>query len=111
MQSKQADRTMESGIRREEDRLFVYGAITCDNVVAVTRTGAAAIRSGARVVDLVDVIQVDSSAVSMLLEWVRTMQLHDRQVEFINLPANLAGLVELYDVSHLIPSGCAGRPG
>jgi len=102
---------MESGIRREEDRLFVYGSITCDNVVAVTRIGAAAIQSGARVIDLAGIIQVDSSAVSMLLEWVRTMQLHDRQIEFINLPANLAGLVELYDVSHLIPSGCTSLSG
>lgn len=102
---------MESGIRREEDRLFVYGSIICDSVVAVTRTGAAAIQSGVRVIDLAGIIQVDSSAVSMLLEWVRTMQLHDRQIEFINLPANLAGLVELYDVSHLIPSGCTGLSG
>lgn len=102
---------MESGIRREEDRLFVYGSITCDNVVAVTRIGAAAIQSGVRVIDLAGIIQVDSSAVSMLLEWVRTMQLHDRQIEFINLPANLAGLVELYDVSHLIPSGCTSLSG
>lgn len=101
--------TVETGIRVEESRLFVYGPVTCDNVVEVMRAGEAAIRTGNRVIDLAEVTQVDSSAVSMLLEWLRTTQKHNRKIEFINLPVNLAGLVELYDVGNLISSGHTGK--
>jgi len=40
----------------------------------------------------------------MLLEWMRTAQTYDRRIEFINLPSNLADLIELYDVGSLIPT-------
>jgi|GEM_PF-948085 len=55
-------------------------------------------------IDLAGVTWVDSSAVSMLLEWMRTAQTYDRRIEFINLPSNLADLIELYDVGSLIPT-------
>ncbi len=93
-----------TGIREKEDHIFVYGSITYDNVVEVMRAGVAAIKAGSKVIDLTEVVQVDSSAVSMLLEWVRTTRLCNREIEFINLPASLTGLIELYDVGNLIPS-------
>ncbi|SFU76897.1 phospholipid transport system transporter-binding protein [Nitrosomonas eutropha] len=101
----------ETGMRVEEGRLFVRGPVTYDNVVGITRAGVAAIKLDNGVINLAEVTQVDSSAVSMLLEWVRAAQIHGRKIEFINLPANLAGLIELYDVDALIPSGCTGKSG
>lgn len=102
----------EAGIRVEEGCLFVRGAITYDNVVETTRAGEAVIKMNSRVViDLAEITQVDSSAVSMLLEWVRVAQTHDQEIEFINLPANLADLIELYDVDDLIPSVCTDKSG
>lgn len=99
----------ETGIRVEKDRLFIHGPIIYDNAVEVTRAGVVAIKLDNRVIDLAEVTQVDSSAVSMLLEWVRATQIHGRKIEFINLPGNLVGLIELYDVDTLIPSGCTGK--
>lgn len=96
---------METDIRLERNCLFIGGPIIYDNVVEVTRAGEAAIKADDMLVDLTGVTQVDSSAVSMLLEWMRTTQTYGRRTEFINLPSNLADLIELYDVGSLIPPG------
>lgn len=98
----------DTRIRLEGDRLLVEGPITYDNIVEVLRAGRGSIKAGDMLVDLAGVTQVDSSAVSMLLEWVRTAQAHDWKIRFVNLPANLTGLIKLYAVDSMIP---AGRPG
>jgi phospholipid transport system transporter-binding protein len=56
------------------------------------------------VVDLSGVTEVDSAAVSLLLEWRRTAQAAARRIEFVNIPANLQSLADLYGVSELLES-------
>jgi len=90
-------------IHPEDGRLLVEGTITYDNIVEVTRAGEAAIKTNDIQIDLEGITEVDSSAVSMLLEWTRTAQMYGRKVEFVNLPGNLADLVELYDVGNMVP--------
>ncbi len=90
-------------IRLEGNRLFVSGPVTYDTVVSVTRTGIAVMDRHDMVIDLSKITDVDSSAVSMLLEWARAAQEQGRQIAFTSLPANLTSLVELYDVGELIP--------
>lgn len=91
-------------IRLEGTRLLVGGSVTYDTVAEVARAGEAIIKTDDMLIDLMEVAQVDSSAVSMLLEWVRKSQTYGRKIRFINLPENLVSLVELYDVSDLIPA-------
>ena len=90
-------------IRLEGVCLFISGPVTYNNVVEVTRAGESVIKTDDMLIDLSGVTQVDSSAVSMLLEWIRTTQTYGRKIEFINLPSNLADLIKLYDVGNLIP--------
>jgi phospholipid transport system transporter-binding protein len=45
---------------------------------------------------------VDSSAVALLLEWRRRALAKGKQLAFVNLPANLLALAELYGVTDLI---------
>jgi phospholipid transport system transporter-binding protein len=45
---------------------------------------------------------VDSSAVSLLLEWRRTAQAAARRVEFVSIPPNLQSLADLYGVADLL---------
>lgn len=97
---------VKNGVRVEEGYLFVYGAVVYDNVVEVTRAGVEAIKADNGIIDLAKITQVDSSAVSMLLEWVRTAEAHQKKIELINLPENLVNLIELYGVSNLISFGC-----
>lgn len=111
MQNKSGDISAEAyGIRVEADRLVVYGAIVYDHVVEVTHTGIVAVKHDKNVIDLAAITQVDSSAVSMLLEWTRTAASRQQKITFINLPENLASLVELYGVNDLIPFGCTANP-
>jgi phospholipid transport system transporter-binding protein len=54
-------------------------------------------------VDLSAVTEADSSAVGLLLAWVRDAAVGGRRVRFENLPSNLKSLIKLYDVGEFIP--------
>ena len=53
-------------------------------------------------IDFAAVTEVDSSAVALLLEWRREAARLGKGLSFVNLPANLLALAELYGVSGLI---------
>ena len=85
------------------DRCTLQGPLTMDNVVAVLDEGSRLLPTGPRImVDLAGVTEVDSAAVSLLLEWRRAAQRNGRKVEFANLSANLKSLAALYGVSELL---------
>ncbi len=90
-------------ILRNGNKLIVRGAVTIDNVVMVTEQGVALFDRDNLVIDLAQVTEVDSSAVSMLLEWQRKARSYNRQLHFTNLPNTLKSLAQLYGVSELIP--------
>jgi phospholipid transport system transporter-binding protein len=61
-------------------------------------------------IDFSDVPAVDSSAVALLLEWLRRAREKGVALRFENLPPNLLALAELYGVREIIepqPSGAA----
>ncbi len=58
-------------------------------------------------IDFAGIDGVDSSAVALLLEWRRQALKRGKTLEFVNLPANLLALAELYGVSDLIQAGAA----
>jgi phospholipid transport system transporter-binding protein len=94
---------------REGGDLSVAGAVTIDNVVATVARGAALFSQENQVVDLGGVTEVDSSAVSMLLEWQRGTGRRRRQIYFANIPPKLQNLVQLYGVAELVPLAEARR--
>jgi phospholipid transport system transporter-binding protein len=53
-------------------------------------------------IDFADVGMVDSSAVALLLEWRRLAASLGKRLAFVNLPANLLALANLYGVADLI---------
>jgi phospholipid transport system transporter-binding protein len=53
-------------------------------------------------IDFAAITAVDSSAVALLLEWRREAARAGKELRFVNLPANLLALAELYGVSALI---------
>ena len=53
-------------------------------------------------IDFADVAGVDSSAVALLLEWRRLAASLGKRLAFVNLPANLLALANLYGVADLI---------
>ena len=53
-------------------------------------------------IDFSAITDVDSSAVALLLEWRREAARLGKTLNFVNLPANLLALAELYGVTALI---------
>lgn len=53
-------------------------------------------------IDFTNVTDVDTGAVSLILEWKRRAAKENQSLTFINLPANLTSLLHLYDVAELI---------
>jgi phospholipid transport system transporter-binding protein len=86
----------------------LQGPITMRNVVALLDEGRRLFADGRVVVDLREVSEVDSSAVSLLLQWVREAGGRGQRLEFRNLPPNLRSLATLYGVTELIPGFAQG---
>lgn len=61
-------------------------------------------QDGPWVLDFSDVDEVDSAAVSLLLEWVRQAARLGRKLRIENLPDNLQCLVKVYGVEELLPA-------
>ena len=85
-----------------DGRCTVQGAITLDNVVALLAEGNGLFTAPQVTVDLSTVTEVDSSALSLLLEWRREAGRNQRVVRYLNLPANLKSLAQLYGVAELL---------
>ncbi len=84
------------------DRCTVDGPITMRNVTAVLAESAPVFSARHIVVDLGGVTDVDSAAVSLLLEWRRAAAKAGRRIDYTNIPANLKTLAELYGVLELL---------
>jgi phospholipid transport system transporter-binding protein len=86
----------------EDGRWRVEGPITMDNVVALLAQGKSLFTARELSVDLAAVSEVDSSALSLLLEWRREAARSGRSIRYLNLPSNLKSLAELYGVTELL---------
>ena len=89
----------------------VHGPITMDNVQAVLEAGNQRFRADQVSVDLGQVTEVDSSAVSLLLQWVREAQAQGRSLRYFNLNSNVKSLAVLYGVIDLLPLQERVEPG
>ncbi len=86
-----------------DNKVIVQGAVTIDSVVMLTKTGIALFDGQAITIDLDKVTEVDSTIVSMLLEWLRATQKNKQALHIINMPDSLKSLIQLYGMTELIP--------
>ena len=85
------------------DRCRLEGPLTLENIVAVLDASRQALPAVPQLtIDLAGVTEVDSSAVSLLLEWRRAALREKRKLAFVNLPDNLKSLAKLYGVTELL---------
>ena len=89
-------------IEYDGGRCAVRGPITIDNVVALLAEGNGLFTAAQATLDLAAVTDVDSSALSLLLEWRREAQRGGRTIRYVNLPGNLQSLAKLYGVTDLL---------
>jgi phospholipid transport system transporter-binding protein len=92
-------------IVKEGKGFRVDGPITMHTVRSVMEEGQSLFNHDVLEIDLSGVKEADSSAVSLLLEWVREAQRRNQQLRYLNLPENIKSLANLYGVLELIPQG------
>lgn len=89
-------------IECRDGRCALRGPITVTNVVALLADGDRILTAAEVTVDLAGVTEVDSAAVSLLLEWRRQATRRGGTIRFVNLPDNLTSLARLYGVTELL---------
>jgi phospholipid transport system transporter-binding protein len=87
---------------RQGNRILVDGPVTFETVEALV-ADVKAFDGDDLIVDLKGVTSADSSALSLLLEWMRRTRGTGRKLAFANAGANLRSLAELYGVADLLP--------
>lgn len=95
-------------IVRNGSRLRVQGAVTMDNVKSLLEAGLQQLNPELKEIDFSGLEEVDSSAISMVLEWLRVSQSRDLQLRLVNMPDNMKSLASLYGVLELIPFSGGG---
>lgn len=90
-------------IIREAGRLIVTAPLVMDNARSLLEAGRAALLVGEQVIDLGQVGEADSSALAVMLGWMRAASLSRSTLKFANIPAGVLSLAELYGVVELLP--------
>ena len=88
----------------EDNRLRVKGNLLMGTVPALFAEGLQYLNRENLVLDFAQVEIADSSAVSLLLGWLRVAQQNKRELQIENLPESLVNLAGLYGVADFIPS-------
>ena len=86
----------------QTNKLESIDSLTVVNAKAALDQGIAAIKAGQTVFDLGTVQVADSSAVAVLLAWKRAARKAGVALSYINLPASLQSLAELYGVDDFL---------
>lgn len=91
-----------TAIIQKANRWEISGDIGMDNANSLLVSSKALVLVDAVEIDFSQVGEVDTSAVSLMLEWQRRAAAENKKITFVNLPKNLTSLMDLYDVTGLI---------
>lgn len=80
----------------------IDGEVVFNNVSSLLETATNFNSAQPTVIDFVKVTNVDTSAISLMLEWQRRAMLAHSSVSFVNLSPNLLSLANLYGVEDII---------
>jgi phospholipid transport system transporter-binding protein len=90
-------------IDRQGERCLVRGPVTHAGAEALLASGERHFGGGRLVFDFSGAESADSSALSLMLEWIRRAAARDTEIAFSGLGPALASLIELYGLAELIP--------
>ena len=93
---------MTEQIAQLENRWTITGDISMDNANAILEASNSLAISSNTVVDFAHVHELDTAAISLMLEWRRRAISNNQNLRFINFPASLNSLAQLYGVADLI---------
>jgi phospholipid transport system transporter-binding protein len=89
-------------MRVENGIAYPEGDLTLGQVMRVMEEGEQLLADGATTFDLSGLGKVDSSALSLFMNWSRLALVQGHTLEFKNTPASLLSLAKLYGVAELV---------
>ena len=84
------------------NRWQLTGDVVVGSAKAILTTSQDFVISNDTIIDFAQVADIDTTALSLILEWKRRAQIENKTLQFINLPANLSSLAALYGVEEMI---------
>lgn len=90
-------------IEREGLRLIVKVPLVMANARALLDAGRAALQPGEQIFDFSPVTEADSSALAVMLGWLRAAASSRSTVKFAHIPKGVRSLAELYGITELLP--------
>ncbi len=94
----------QATVVQNANKWVVSGAILVDNANALLNLSSAlSLSEHVQQIDFANVSEVDTAAISLMMEWQRRALANGRKISFVNLPDSLISLAALYGVSEFIP--------
>jgi phospholipid transport system transporter-binding protein len=90
-------------IENEGGRLVVKVPLVMANARGLLEAGRSALRAGEQIFDFSEVSEADSSAIAVMLGWLRSAERSQSTVTFAHIPVGVRSLAELYGVTELLP--------
>jgi phospholipid transport system transporter-binding protein len=90
-------------IEREAGRLVVKVPLVMANARGLLEAGRSFLQPGEQVFDFSEVTEADSSALAVMLGWLRAAEFSRSTVKFAQIPNGVVSLAELYGVTDLLP--------
>lgn len=90
-------------IERQPGHLRVTAPMTMDNARGLLEAGRSAFREGQETIDLGAVSAADSSALAVMLGWLRDAESKGCRLVFIHTPTGVRSLADLYGIADLLP--------
>lgn len=90
-------------IERRNGHLCVTAPMVMANARGLLEAGRSALRETAETIDLGAVGEADSSALAVMLAWLRTAEARGARLNYANLPEGVRALAELHGVADLLP--------
>lgn len=90
-------------IEQVAGHLLVKVPLVMANARGLLEAGRSALMAGEQVFDFSEVSEADSSAIAVMLGWLRAAEAAQSTVKFAHIPAGVRSLAELYGVSELLP--------
>ncbi|MDR1996285.1 STAS domain-containing protein [Azonexus sp.] len=90
-------------IERDGERLLVKASLLMANARGLLDAGRAAMRPGEQIFDFSQVSEADSSALVVMLGWLRSAPAAQASIRFAHIPTGVLSLAELYGLTELLP--------
>ncbi len=92
-------------VSRDGDILHVRGELDFDSVAELWATTEALFADASLLrIDLSEVSRSNSAGVALLVQWLRQARHHQRELLFVDIPAQMCAIIRVADLETVLPA-------